>query len=253
MVSFGFAGTPNIISLKEYQSLSRFGFNPVGDISEVFHNVHYVFLPNGKEDRTRNSEKKVTNICKFLKVDSIVEPGQNSILNITLKADIVIICGDRVIYFQAKSSVEGVNKYLSKYSGKQLNPLHNKLDQYRTRKSLNEQIQEIPNAKESYPAPGCVYLNTKYGDSTLPLFLKEFSEWIGLPVRDDYQKLLGVIRNSPKPLSIRVLQRISHDNNVMRSVTHLSSIYPINIVQGDCVQYVSTRRTRENQGQANYR
>jgi len=244
MVSFGFAGIPNIITLKEYQSLSRFGFNPVGDISEIFHNEHYVFLPNGKEDKTRNSEKKVTNICKFLKVDSVVEPGQNSILNITLKADVAIICGSKVVYFQAKSSLEGVNKYLLKYSGKQLKPLHNKLDEYRSKKNLSEQIQEIPNAKESYPAPGCVYLNTKYGDSTLPQFLKEFSKWVDLPVREDYQKLLGVIRNSPKPLSIRVLQKISHDNNVMRSVTHLSSIYPINIVQGDCVHYVRQRQTQ---------
>lgn len=248
MVSFGFAGTPNVISLKEYQSLSRFGFNPVGDISEIFHNKHYVFLPHGKENRTRNSEKKVTNICKFLKVDSIVEPGQNSILNITLKADVVIISGDKVFYFQAKSSVEGVNKYLTKYSGKELSPLHNKVDKYRSKKNLDEQIQEIPNAKERYPAPGVVYLNTKYGDSSLPTFLKEFSQWLDLPIREDYQKLLGVIRNSPKPLSIRVLQKVFHDNNVMRSVTHLSSIHPISVVQGDCVYYV-----RQKERQPNYR
>lgn len=248
MVSFGFTGTPNVISLKEYQSLSRFGFNPLGDISEIFHNVHYVLLADGKEDRTKNSEKKVTNICKFLKVNSIVEPGQNSVLNIALKADVILISAEKVIYFQAKSSVEGVNKYLAKYSGKELSPLYNKLDEYRSKKNLGEQIRHIPKAKESYPAPGVVYLNTKYGDSTLPMFLKEFSEWIGLPVREDYQKLLGVIQKSPKPLSIRVLQKVFHDNNVMRSVTHLSSIHPISVVQGDCVYYV-----RQKEREPNYR
>lgn len=248
MARFGFAGTPNVISLKEYQSLSRFGFNPVGDISEVFHNDHYVFLPHGKENRTRNSEKKVTNICKFLKVDSIVEPGQNSILNITLKADVVIICGEKVFYFQAKSSVEGVNKYLTKYSGKELSPLHNKQDKYRSKKNLDEQIQEIPNVKESYPAPGVVYLNTKYGDSTLPMFLKEFSEWIGLPVREDYQWLLSVLQKSAIPLSIQVLRKMTHNSNVMGLITHLSSIHPISVVQGDCVYYA-----RQKERQPNYR
>lgn len=246
MVSFGFSGTPNIISLKEYQSLSRFGFNQVGDVSEIFHNEHYVFLPHGKEDKTKNSEKKVTNICKFLEVDSVVEPGINSILNIKLKADIVIISADKVLYFQAKSSLDGLNKYLTKYSGKQLNPLHNKLDKYRSKNNLKEQIQKIPNAKESYPAPGVVYLNTKYGDSSLPMFLKEFSEWIGIPVREDYQTLLDVIRNSAKPLSIRVLQKISRNSNVMRSVTHWSSIHPIRIVQGDCVYYVKQKERQPN-------
>lgn len=248
MVSFGFTGTPNIISLEEYQGLSRFGFNSVGDISEEFHNNHYVFLPGVYGSYLPGNEKRVTNICKFLKVDSVVEPGQNSILNITLKADVVLIYGDKVVYFQAKSSIDGANKYAEKYLGRSLNPLFNKLDAFRSPKDLSEQVQKIPNAKESYLAPGVVYLNTKYGDSTLPIFLKEFSEWIDIPVREDYQKLLGVIQKSPKPLSIRVLQKIFHDSNVMRSVTHLSSIYPINIVQGDCVNYV-----RKTERQANYR
>ena len=245
MASFGFSGTPNVISLKEYQSLSRFGFNSVGDISEVFHNVHYIFLADGKEDRTRNSEKKVTNICKFLEVKSVVEPGQNSVLNIALKADVVVISADKVVYFQAKSSLEGVNKYLAKYSGKELSPLYNKLDEYRSKKNLGEQIRHIPKAKERYYAPGVVYLNTKYGNSTLPMFLKEFSDWIGIPVREDYQKLLGIMQKSPKPLSMRVLQKIFHDSNVMRSVTHLSSIYPISVVQGDCVCYVRQKERSE--------
>lgn len=248
MVSFGFSGTPNVISLKEYQSLSRFGFNPVGDISEVFHNRHYVFLPGKYGNYLPGNEKRVTNICKFLEVDSVVEPGQNSILNITLKADIVIICGEKVVYFQAKSSLEGVKSYLQTYSGRQLNPLFNKKDKYRSNKELSEQIQEIPDVRESYPAPGVVYLSIKSGDSTLPMFLKEFSEWVGLPVRDDYQKLLGVIQKSSKPLSVRVLQKIFHDSNVMRSVTHLSSIHPISVVQGDCVYYV-----RQKERQPNYR
>jgi|SRR4028118_642130 hypothetical protein len=243
MVSFGFAGTPNIIDLEEYQSLSRYGFNSVGDISEEFHNRHYVFLPGVYGSYLPGNEKRVTNICKFLKADSVVETGLNSILNITLKADVAVICGNKAVYFQAKSSLAGMNCYLTKYSGRQLKPLFNKGDIYR-----KGQIRQIPNIKESYSAPGCVYLSMKDGDFTLPQFLKEFSKWVGLPVRDDYQKLLGVIRNSPKPLSIRVLQKISHDNNVMRSVTHLSSIYPINIVQGDCVHYV-----RQKERQPNYR
>jgi hypothetical protein len=243
MVSFGFAGTPNIIDLEEYQSLSRYGFNSVGDISEEFHNQHYVFLPGIYGSYLPGNERRVTNICKFLKADSVVETGLNSILNITLKADVIVICGNKAVYFQAKSSLAGMNSYLAKYTGCQLKPLFNKGDINR-----KVQIRQIPNTKKSYSAPGCVYLSMKEGDSTLPQFLKEFSEWVGLPIRQDYQKLLGVIRNSPKPLSIRVLQKISHDNNVMRSITHLSSIYPINIVQGDCVHYV-----RQKERQANYR
>jgi hypothetical protein len=239
MVSFGFAGTPNIIDLEEYQSLSRYGFNSTGDISEEFHNRHYVFLPGVYGSYLPGNEKRVTNICKFLKADSVVETGLNSILNITLKADVVVICGNKAVYFQAKSSLAGMNCYSAKYAGRQLNPLFNKGDIYR-----KKQIRQIPNTKESYSAPGCVYLNMKEGDFTLPQFLKKFSQWVGLPIREDYQKLLGVIRNSPKPLSIRVLQKIAHDNNVMRSVTHLSSIYPINIVQGDCVHYVRQRHAQ---------
>ena len=240
MVSFGFAGTPNIIDLEEYQSLSRYGFNSAGDISEEFHNRHYVFLPGVYGSYLPGNEKRVTNICKFLKADSVVETGLNSILNITLKADVVVIYGNKAVYFQAKSSLAGMSSYLTKYEGRKLKPLFNKGDIYRSK----EQIRQIPNTEESYSAPGCVYLNMKNGDSTLPQFLKEFSKWVGLPVREDYQKLLGVIRNSPKPLSIKVLQKISHDNNVMRSVTHLSSIYPINIVQGDCVHYVRQRQVQ---------
>ena len=243
MVSFGFAGTPNTIGLEEYQSLSRYGFNSVGDISEEFHNRHYVFLPGVYGSYLPGNERRVTNICKFLEADSVIETGLNSILNITLKADVVVICENKAVYFQAKSSLTGMNCYSAKYSGRQLNPLFHKGDVYR-----KKQIRQIPDAKESYSAPGCVYLSMKEGDSTLPQFLKEFSKWVGLPVREDYQKLLEVISNSPKPLSIRVLQKISHDNNVMRSVTHLSSIYPINIVQGDCVHYV-----RQKDRQPNYR
>ncbi len=240
MVSFGFKGTPNVISLEEYESLSKFGFNSIGDISEKFHNNHYVFLPGAYGSYLPGNEKKITNICKFLKVDSVVEPGQNSILNITLKADIVLICGDKVVYFQAKSSMMGANSYTSKYADSQLNPFFSKPN--------DKQPPLVLSIKESYPAPGVVYLNIKHGDSSLPIFLKEFSEWINIPVRDDYQKLLGVIQKSTKPLSIRVLQKIFHDSNVMRSVTHLSSIYPINIVQGDCVHYV-----RKTERQTNYR
>ena len=246
MVSFGFSGTPNTISLQEYQSLSKLGFNSLGYISEVFHNDHYIFLPGNYGGDLPNNEKKVTNICRFLEVDSIIEPGQNSILNITLKADIVVICDNKVIYFQAKSSLEGARNYLEKYSGRQLKPLFNKKDRYRTKEELRKQIREIPGVKDSYSAPGVVYLNTKSGDSTLPIFLKEFSEWVNLPVREDYQKLLGVIQNSSKPLSVRILQKVFGDNNVMKSVTHLSSIHPINIVQGDCVCYVKQKEKQPN-------
>ena len=246
MVSFGFSGTPNTISLQEYQSLSKLGFNSLGDISEVFHNDRYVFLPGDFGCYLPGNEKKVTNICKFLKVDSVIETGQNSILNINLKADIVIICDNTVVYFQAKSSLEGARNYLKKYSGRQIKPFFNKKDRYRTNEELRGQIRGIPDVKESYPAPGVVYLDTKSGDSTLPMFLKEFSEWIGLPVREDYQKLLGVIQKCPKPLSIRVLQKVFHDNNVMKSVTHLSSIHPISIVQGDCVYYAKQKEKLPN-------
>ena len=246
MVSFGFSGTPNTISLQEYQSLSKLGFNSLGDISEVFHNDHYVFLPGEWGCCIPNNEKKVTNICKFLKVDSVIEPGQNSILNVTLKADIVVISDNKVIYFQTKSSLYGARKYLEKYSGRQLKPLFNKKDRYRTKEELREQIREIPGVKESYSAPGVVYLNTKSEGSTLPIFLKEFSEWVNLPVREDYQKLLGVIQNSSKPLSVRILQKVFGDSNVMKSVTHLGSIHPINIVQGDCVYYVKQKEKLPN-------
>jgi hypothetical protein len=237
MVSFGFTGTPNVIGLEEYQSLSRFGFDSVGDISEKFQNDYYVFLPSGYGGHLPNNEKKVTNICRFLEVDSVVEPGQNSILNINLKADVVLICGDKVVYFQAKSSMVGASKYIEKYANWQLNPFFSRSSD----NILEEQFRHI---KESYLAPGVVYLDTKHGASTLPTFLKEFSEWIGIPVRDGYQKLLGVIQKSPKPISIRVLQKIFHDSNVMKSVTHLSSIHPISIVQGDCVHYIRQRQAQ---------
>ena len=230
MVSFGFLGTPTTVSFKEYQILSGFGFNPVGDISNNFHNEHYVFLPSVYKRNTRNSEKKITNICRFLDADAIVESGVNSVLNIKLKADIVILHGKLATYFQAKSSPEGLQSYETKYFGKQLKPFSSTCPQYKGRTNL----------QESYGAPGGVYLNTQYGDSSLPKFLREFSEWAGLSIKEDYNKLLQVLLKAKQPISSKVLQKVFHDSYVMERVTQWGSIYPINVSEG----YVQLKRQK---------
>lgn len=230
MASFEFLGTPKTISLKEYQILSGFGFNLVGDISDNFHNEHYVFLPSVYKRDSYNSEKKITNICRFLDVDAIVESGVNSVLNIKLKADIVILHGDSATYFQAKSSTEGLQRYETKYFGKQLKPFSLTCPQYKGRANL----------QESYEAPGGVYLNTQYGESSLPKFLREFSEWVGFSIKGDYDKLLQVLLKAKQPISSRVLQKVFHDSYVMERVTQWGSIYPINVSEG----YVQLRRQR---------
>lgn len=235
MVSFGFLGTPTTISIKEYQMLAKFGFNAQGQISDNFHNKHYAFLPDVSRKSLPNSEKKVTNICRFLNVDTIVEPGVNSILNITLKADVVILHGEYATYFQAKSSIEGMENYQTKYFGMSLSPFYQKGGRYQDFKEKSE-------LSESYPAPGALYLNTKYGDSSLPKFLRKFSEWVNIPVKEDYQKLLTVMLRATKPLSAKILeQAFRSDSYVMERVTHWGTIYPIDIKDG----YVQLRRQRQ--------
>lgn len=234
MVSYGFLGTPLTIPIKEYKILAKFGFNLVGDISDNFHNVHYVFLPSVYKKNTLNSEKKVTNICKFLEVDAIVESGVNSILNTRLKADVVILHGEFATYFQAKSSLEGLQSYQAKYLNKQLHPFSKNCPQHKGRVNL----------QNTYDAPGVVYLNTKYGESSLPKFLEEFSKWVNLPVKADYDKLLQILLRTEKPLSLKVLQKVLHDADVMERVSHWGSIYPINIA-GGYVQLKKQRPTKE--------
>lgn len=230
MVSFGFLGTPKTISLKEYQILSRFGFNLVGDISDNFHNEHYVFDLRGSDVRTFKSEKKIVNVCRFLDAESVVESGVNSVLNIKLKADVVILHGDLATYFQAKSSTEGLQSYETKYFGKQLKPFSLACPQYKGRANL----------QESYEAPGAVYLNTQYGESSLPKFLREFSEWVGFSIKEDYDKLLQVLLKAKQPISSKVLQKVFHDSYIMERVTQWGSIYPINVSEG----YVQLKRQR---------
>lgn len=236
MVSFGFLGTPTTISIEEYQVLASFGFNSLGEISDNYHNEHYVFLPSVYGSSIPNSEKKVTNVCRFLEVDAIVEPGINSVLNITLKADVVILHGAMATYFQAKSSIEGLQIYESRYFGRKLNPFYKKGEKY-------QEFKDRSMLQQTYDAPGAIYLNTKYGDSSLPKFLREFSEWINLPVKEDYNKILQVLLRATKPLSAKVLQKVFHDSYVMERVTHWGSIYPINVKDG----YVQLRQSRQRQ------
>lgn len=230
MASFGFLGTPKTISIKEYRILSRFGFNMVGDISDNFHNQHYVFDLSGYEARTFNSEKRIVNICRFLDAKTVVESGINSLLNVKLKADVIILNGDKATYFQAKSSTEGLETYRTKYFGRQLYPFSSTCPQYKGRANLDE----------TYEAPGAVYLNTKYGDFSLSEFLREFSDWIGFSIKEDYNKLLQFLLKAKQPVSSKVLTKLFHDSHVMERVTQIGSIYPINVKEG----YVQLRRQR---------
>lgn len=231
MVSFGFLGTPTTIPLEEYTLLAKFGFNSLGNITDNYHNEHYVFLPSVYGNNIPNSEKKVTNICRFLNVDAVVEPGLNSILNINLKADVVILHDKQATFFQAKSSQEGLNTYKDRYFKRELDPFYSK-------RGNSKFFKEKVGLQETYKAPGAIYLTTKYGDSSLPKFLREFSDWIGFSINEDYDKLLQVLLRAREPISSKVLQKVFHDSYVMERVTHWGSIYPINVKDG----YVQLRR-----------
>lgn len=234
MVSFGFLGTPKTISIEEYEMLAKFGLNSLAEVTDSFHNRHYVFRPNIYKKVKVNTEKKVTNISKFLEVDLVVESGVNSILNTNLKADVILIHGGGKLatYFQSKSSDTGLQKYKEKYLGMELDPFYQKGEKY-------NDFEERNQLQKKYEAPGAVYLSTD-GKNTLPEFLKEFSEWVDLPVKEDYQKLLNVLLAATKPLSSKILQRVFHDSNVMEKVTHLGTIHFIDVSEG----YVQLKRRK---------
>ena len=233
MVSFGFLGTPKTISIGEYEMLAKFGLNSLAEVTDDFHNRHYVFRPDVYAKEKINTEKKVTNISKFLSVDLVVESGVNSILNTNVKADVILLHGKSATYFQSKSSEEGLQGYKSKYFGKRLYPFYQKGERY-------QNFEEKSKLQKSYDAPGAVYLNTRYGESSLPKFLKEFSDWVGLSIKADYDKLLQVLLRAEKPLSSKILQKVFHDSYVMEKVTHWGTIYPISVSGG----YVQLKRQR---------
>lgn len=234
MVSFGFLGTPKTVSTEEYEMLAKFGLNSLAEVTNNFHNRHYVFRPNIYEKVKVNTEKKVTNISKFLEVELVVESGVNSILNTNLKADVILIHGGGKLatYFQSKSSETGLLRYKEKYLGMELDPFYQKGEKY-------NDFEERNQLQGSYEAPGAVYLSTD-GENTLPEFLKEFSDWVGLPVKEDYQKLLNVLLAATKPLSSKILQKVFRDAYIMGKVTHLATIHSINVSEG----YVQLRRQR---------
>lgn len=234
MVSFGFLGEPKTITFEEYQMLAKFGLNSLAEVTDNFHNRHYIFRPNIYGKEKLNTEKKVTNVTRFLEADLVVESGINSVLNTNLKADVIIIHGGGKLatYFQSKSSAVGLQKYNEKYFGMKLNPFYQKGEKY-------EDFEERTRLQESYEAPGAVYLNTA-GENTLPEFLKKFSDWVGLPVKEDYQKLLNVLLTATKPISSKILQKVFHDSSVMEKVTHLGTIHSINVSDG----YVQLRKQR---------
>lgn len=236
MVSFGFIGKPTTISLQEFKTLECLGFNEKGELTTEFHNDFYVFMYLGGSDYGTifsTSEKKVSNVCRFLTLDSVVEPGINSLLNISLKADIVLVHRDSATFFQVKSSIEGMKKYQEKYLGKQLS----------TSGFKESVFNQLPNIPDSYLAPGCMYLNSKQGEETLPTFLNALSEWLNIPLNPEYDKILKVLSNAKTPYPVKVLQRIFNDKEIMVKVDQCRSIHPIRVVNG----YVQLSQPRQKQ------
>lgn len=235
MVSFGFIGKPSTISLQDFKVLESLGFNEKGELTTEFHNEFYVFMYlRGNEYGTisNTSEKKVSNVCRFLKINSVIEPGLNSLLNIVLKADIALVHNKCVTFFQVKSSLEGMKKYQEKYLGKHFSASGFK------RSSFNN----LPNLAENYLAPGCIYLNTK-GEETLPTFLAALSEWVEIPINEEYNNILKVLANATTPYPVKTLERIFNDKEIMVKVDQCRSIHPITVTNG----YVQLRKSKQKQ------
>lgn len=232
MVSFGFYGKPSILSFEEYKVLAKYGFNEQGEISEEFQNEFYV-LPHIAITFPSN-EKKVTNVCRFLDADWVKESPLNSVLDGNLKIDIAVGKGDLVFCFQSKSSLLGLEMYKEKYIAKQLDPFY-------CRKTCSSR-KDLPKIKDRYSAPGAVYLSIRDGTCSLPLFLSELSTWLGIPIRNEYQKLWEILKKQPKHISVETLGMILKDRKeTPKYVSQMGTIYPIDFKEG----YVRLRRQKQ--------
>jgi hypothetical protein len=223
-VSYGFIGSPLILDLEEYETLATLGVQEGGKIVQNFEAEEEIyFLAALNNHPTLNTEKKCLNICRFLNADKVISTKLNSILNLNLKVDIVVIYQGKALCFQAKSSLSGARKYEDHWLNKKLNPYYKR----------SENCQRIlPKLPDMYIAPGVVYLDVTCGNKSLFSFLMEMSKWLGIEVQEDYIKILKYLWSMSKPIHMTTLERAFKSKSISSEISKLGGICPIVVNQG---------------------
>ena len=225
-VSYGFIGLPLILDLEEYETLASLSVIEGGKIIRGFvagEEDEAYFLGNFSNTPTFSTEKKVVNVCRFLNADKVISTRLNSILNLNLKVDVVVIYQGKALCFQAKTSISGARQHEDKWLGKKLNPYH---------KRPQDCKEVLPKVAESYISPGVVYLDVSYGNKSLFSFLIEMSKWLGIEVQEDYIKILKYLWSMSKPIHMTTLERAFKSKSISSEISKLGGICPIVVDRG---------------------
>lgn len=225
-VSFGFFGSPLILDIEEYETLANLSVIEGGKIVRGFtaeEEDEVYFLGRSSNTPTLSTEKKVFNVCKFLNADRVISTRLNSILNLHLKIDVVVIYQEKALCFQAKSSKDGAKKHQKVYEGKNLNPYHR--GQLDCRKTL-------PKVADSYVAPGVAYLDVTKGNESLFSFLMAISKWLEIKPQEEYLDILKTLWRFSKPVEISTLESIVKSREVSLRLAELKGICPISLNKG---------------------
>ena len=226
MASFGFFGSPLILDIEEYETLSDIGVIESGKIVKGFSSGEedeVYFLASHSNNPTLNTEKKVFNVCRFLNADKVISTKLNSIFNLNLKVDVVVIYQGKALCFQAKSSLSGARRYEEDWLGRNLDPYHR--GQLGCRKTL-------PQVADTYTAPGVAYLDVTSGNKSLFSFLMAISKWLGIKPQEEYLNILKVLWKFSKPVEMSTLERIVRSKGVALKVSELGGICPITVSKG---------------------
>jgi len=226
-VSYGFIGSPLILDLEEYEVLASLSVIEGGKIIRGFtagEEDEVYFLLSDNNHPTLTTEKKVWNICRFLNADRVINTKLNSIFNLYLKVDVVIIYKEKALCFQTKSSLFRARQYEDKWLGKDLDP-------YGIGRSEYER-EKLPKVADSYVAPGVVYLDVTKGNKSLFSFLMEMSKWLGIEIQEDYIKILKYLWSMSKPIHMTTLERAFKSKSISSEISKLGGICPIVVDRG---------------------
>lgn len=233
-VSFGFFGTPLVLDIEEYETLSNLGVIEGGKIVRGFSTDEkddVYFLASLSNHPNLNTEKKVFNVCKFLNAEKVISTQVHSILNLNLKVDVVVIYQGKALCFQAKSSLSGARRHEESWLGKNLDPYYR--GQLDSRKTL-------PKVAESYVAPGVAYLDVTRGNESLFSFLIAMSKWLNIEVQEEYIKILKFLWSTSKPLAMVTLERAFKSKGISSKISELGGICPI--IQRNGYVYLNGKR-----------
>lgn len=226
-VSYGFIGSPLILDLEEYETLCNLSVIEGGKIIKGFvagEEDEVYFLGSFSSGRpSLNTERKVFNVCKFLNAERVVNTRLNSILNLHLKIDVVVIYQGKALCFQAKSSRSGAKDHQKKYGGKNLNPYY---------KAQLDSRNLLPKVADSYIAPGVTYLDVTKGNESLFSFLMAISKWLEIKPQEEYLDILKTLWRFSKPVEISTLESIVKSKKVSLRLAELKGICPISLNEG---------------------